>query len=88
MYFHQKKMSTEKIINQKLINHSSSPKAGKGSLFTIKSKMRACSKHFIDKEPTYKHPTEELCYDPSHCLSTLIDSSSSHPWQKLIIHSI
>ena len=42
--------------------------------------MRVCSKHFIDKEPTYEHPypTEELGYDPSHRLSTLVDSNVSH----------
>ena len=48
--------------------------------------MRVCSKHFIDKEPTYEHPypTEELGYDPLHRLSTLVDSSSSHSWRKLL----
>ena len=48
--------------------------------------MRVCSKHFIDKEPTYEHPypTEELGYDPSHCLSTLVDSNVSHSQRKLL----
>ena len=40
-----------------IITYSSSPsKNRKGSLFTIKSKMRVCSKYFIDKEPTYEYP--------------------------------
>ena len=48
--------------------------------------MRVCSKHFIDKEPTYEHPypTEELGYDPLHCLSTLVDSNVSHSQRKLL----
>ena len=48
--------------------------------------MRVFSKHFIDKEPTFEHPypTEELDYDPSHRLSTLADSSSSHYQRKLL----
>ena len=48
--------------------------------------MRVCSKHFIDKEPTYEHPypTEELGYDPSHRLSTLVDSNVSHSQRKLL----
>ena len=48
--------------------------------------MRVCSKHFIDKEPTYEHPypTEEPGYDPSHRLSKLVDSSSSHSRRKLL----
>ena len=48
--------------------------------------MRVCSKHFIDKEPTYEHPytTEELGYDPSHRLSTFVDSSLSHFRRKLL----
>ena len=48
--------------------------------------MRACSKHFIDKERTYEHlyPTEELGYDSSHRLSTIVDSSSSHSRENLL----
>ena len=48
--------------------------------------MRVCSKHFIDKEPTYEHPypTEELGNDPSHRLSTLVDSNVSHSQRKLL----
>ena len=48
--------------------------------------MRACSKHFIDKERTYEHPypTEELEYDSSHRLSTIVDSSSSHSRENLL----
>ena len=48
--------------------------------------MRVCSKHFIDKKPTHEHPypTEELGYDLSHRLSTLVDSSSSHSRQNLL----
>ena len=48
--------------------------------------MRVFSKHFIDKEPTYEHSylTEELGYDPSHRLSTLVGSSSSHSRQNLL----
>ena len=48
--------------------------------------MRVCSKVFIDKEPTYEHPypIEELRYDLSHRLSTVVDSSLSHSQQKLL----
>ena len=48
--------------------------------------MRVCSKHFIDKEPTYEHPypTKELGYDLSHRLSTLVDSNVSHSQRKLL----
>ena len=48
--------------------------------------MRVCSKHFIDKEPTYEHPytAEELGHDPSHRLSTFVDSSLSHSRRKLL----
>ena len=82
----EKKRPQERSKWQKLINRSSPSKNRKGSLFTIKSKMRVCSKHFIDKEPTYEHPypTEELGYDPSHRLSTLVDSSSSYSRRKLL----
>ena len=43
--------------------------------------MRVCSKDFIDKEPTYEHPypIEELRYDPSHRLSTVVDNSYHIP---------
>ena len=87
IHFHQqKKHPQERSKWQKLINRSSPSKNRKGSLFTIKSKMRVCSKHFIDKEPTYEHPypTEELGYDPSHRLSTLVDSNVSHSQRKLL----
>ena len=81
-----KKRLQERSKWQKLINRSSPSKNRKGSLFTIKSKMRVRSKHFIDKEPTYEHPypTEELGYDPSHRLSTLVDSNASHSQRKLL----
>ena len=68
----------KKFIVQ-VVNRSSSSKNRKTSLFTITSKLRISSKYFIDKEPTYEHsyPTEERRYNPSHHLSTLVDSSSS-----------
>ena len=82
----EKKRPQERSKWQKPINRSSPSKNRKGSLFTIKSKMRVCPKHFIDKEPTNEHPfpTEERGYDPSHRLSILVDSNVSHSRRKLL----
>ena len=54
-FLSEKKHLQERSNWQKLTNPSSPSKSRKGPLFTIKSKIRACSKQFIDKKPTYEH---------------------------------
>lgn len=50
---------------KKMINRTSP--SNRNRLFTVKTKMRVCSDHFIDKKPTFdnSHPTLMMGYQSS-----------------------
>ena len=54
----ERKRPAERLKWQKLINRSSPRRSGK--LWTIGSKQRICSQHFIDGEPTEENPYPTL----------------------------